>query len=393
MGSIDIELVITVLVALLAALVMSFAATPVVKSFARRVGAMDVPKDGRRMHDHPIPRLGGLAIFLGFILSVVLFADVSLMQIRGVLLGSVIIVVAGVIDDIIPMRAWLKLLFEIAAALIAVGHGVVINVLSNPNLVADSQYLTLGVLSIPITVLWIVGITNSVNLIDGLDGLSVGVSAIASVTMLVIALLVSEINVAIIMAALAGACIGFIPYNRNPAKIFAGDTGALLLGYVLSTMSIIGFFKMYALISFAVPLLALALPLFDTVFAFLRRILKGQNPMKPDRKHIHHRLIDMGLNQKQAVAILYCVSTVLGLSAVVLTTSGWSKALIFVLTFAVAATVGAFIMKTTRNHHAQAGEGAADAAPKAEMPMVDMDEIPPKEPPDAESEETHEKQD
>ena len=385
MGSIDIELIVTVLVALFAALVMSFAATPVVRSFARRVGAMDVPKDERRMHDHPIPRLGGLAIFLGFILSVVLFADVSLRQIRGVLLGSVVIVVAGVIDDIMPMRAWLKLLFELAAALIAVGHGVVINVVSNPNLVADSQYLILGVFSIPITVLWIVGITNSVNLIDGLDGLSVGVSAIASVTMLVIALLVSEVNVAIIMAALAGACIGFIPYNRNPATIFAGDTGALLLGYVLSTMSIIGFFKMYALISFAVPLLALALPLFDTVFAFVRRILKGQNPMKPDRKHIHHRLIDMGLNQKQAVAILYCISTVLGLSAVVLTTSGWVKAFIFMLTFAVAAAVGAFIMKTTRNHHAQAAE-TARTEPPSEQAQPEAPETAPA-PPDTESEE------
>lgn len=332
-------------VSLVTALVMSFAATPVVKGFANRVGAVDVPRDNRRMHDHPIPRLGGLAIFFGFILSVLLFAEINT-QVRGMLLGSIVIVIVGVIDDILSLKWWIKLLGQFAAALIAVFHGIVIQVLSNPNLISSDAYLNLGWLSIPITVFWIVAITNSVNLIDGLDGLAVGVSGISSVTMLVIALLVSEGNVAVIMAALAGGCVGFIPYNHNPAKIFAGDTGALLLGYVLSTMSVIGFFKFYAIISFAVPFLVLALPFFDTTFAFLRRILKGQNPMKPDRGHVHHKLIDMGLNQKQAVAILYCVSTVFGLAAVLLTTSGVLKALIFVAAFVVAAVIGGFVYKT-----------------------------------------------
>ena len=341
-----------VFIAIVAAFVMSFAATPVVKSFARRVGAMDVPKDGRRMHDHPIPRLGGLAMFLGFILSVLLFADITT-PVRGILLGSVLIVIIGVIDDIVSVKSGVKLIVQIAAAVVAILHGIVIDVLSNPNLFSEHLFLQLGWLAIPITIIWIVGITNSVNLIDGLDGLSVGVSAIASVTMLVIALLVSESNVAVILAALVGACLGFIPYNFNPAKIFAGDTGALLLGYVLATVSIMGMFKVYALISFAVPFIVLALPIFDTAFAFLRRILKGQNPMKPDRGHLHHRLIDMGLTQKQAVAILYCVSIVLGLAAVLLTTSGAVKAVIFVLAFVVAAAVGIFIMRTTRHARQQ----------------------------------------
>ncbi len=345
---INLEILVKVLVALVTAFVMSFAATPVVKTFAKKVGAMDVPKDNRRMHDHPIPRLGGLAIFFGFIFSVLLFVEIDV-KIRGILLGSVIIVIIGVIDDMISMKWWIKLLGQIAAAVVATLHGVTIMVLSNPNLFSQSQYLSLGFLSVPITIFWIVAITNSVNLIDGLDGLAVGVSGIASFTMLVIALLVSEGNVALIMAALAGGCLGFIPYNLNPAKIFAGDTGALLLGYVLATMSVLGVFKMYAIISFAVPFLVLGLPLFDTAFAFLRRILRGQNPMKPDRGHVHHRLIDMGLNQKQAVATLYCVSTVLGLSAVVLTANGGAKAIIFFLTFAVAAFIGVFIYKTF--HH------------------------------------------
>lgn len=348
--TVDLQLIVKVLLALCAAIVMSFAATPVVKSLATRVGAVDVPRDNRRMHDHPIPRLGGLAIFLGFILAVLLFADVN-KQIRGILLGCVIIVIVGAIDDTVPLKWWVKLLGQFAAAGVAVWHDVIITVFSNPVIFSDNHYLMLGGLAVPITIFWIVAVTNSVNLIDGLDGLAVGVSGICSVTMLVIAILVSEGNVAIVMAALAGGCIGFIPYNHNPAKIFAGDTGALLLGYVLSTMSVLGMFKTYAIVSFVVPFLVMALPLFDTTLAFTRRILKGQNPMKPDRGHIHHKLIDLGLNQKQAVAILYCVSTVLGLSAVVLTTGGLMKAAIVLASFAVAAIIGVFIFKTTRREN------------------------------------------
>ena len=200
--SVDIQLIVKVLLALFAALVMSFAATPVVKNFATRVGAIDVPRDNRRMHKHPIPRLGGLAIFLGFILAVLLFADIN-KQIRGVLLGSVIIVIVGAIDDIVSLKWWLKLLGQFAAAGVAVWHDVVITVFSNPIVFSDTQHLLLGGLAIPITIIWIVAVTNSVNLIDGLDGLAVGVSGICSFTMLVISILVSEVNVAIVMAALA----------------------------------------------------------------------------------------------------------------------------------------------------------------------------------------------
>ncbi|MDR1589666.1 MAG: undecaprenyl/decaprenyl-phosphate alpha-N-acetylglucosaminyl 1-phosphate transferase [Oscillospiraceae bacterium] len=353
---IDLDVIISVLLSLVAALVMSFAATPVVKSFAKRVGAMDVPRDNRRMHDHPIPRQGGLAIFLGFILSVVFFAEVT-RQIQGILLGSVIVVIVGAIDDILDIKPWIKFVAQTAAALVAVYHGVVIDVLSNPIVVSNVDYISLGWAAAPMTVVWIVAITNAVNWIDGLDGLSVGVSGIASVTMLVIALIVSNGNTAIVMAALAGACIGFMPYNLNPAKIFAGDTGALLLGYVLSTMSIIGLFKFYAIVSFAVPFLILALPIFDVVFNTFRRIFHGQKPWVSDRGHVHHRLIDMGLTQKQAVAILYCISTVLGLAAVVLTASGEIRAIIFLLAFTAAAAIGIFILRTARHDTRERGDG------------------------------------
>lgn len=365
--------ILKILLALAAALIISFIATPLVKVFAQRVGAMDVPGEERRVHDHPIPRMGGLAIFLAFLLSVVVFADIS-RQVQGILLGAVVVVIIGVIDDIMPLPAMLKFVVQIIAALIAVWHGVVIEIISNPNVFSATEYLSLGVLAIPVTVIWIVAITNSVNLIDGLDGLACGVSVIASITMFVIAFVLADVNAAIILAALTGACLGFIPYNFNPAKIFMGDTGALLLGFVLSTVSIISVFKFYAIISFAVPFLVLGLPLFDTSFAFFRRLLHGRNPMAPDRGHFHHRLIDMGLSQKQAVAILYSISFVLGLSAVIITTDGEIKALILTFAFCVAVAVAATVMKgfsrekveepeeeDTEPETKQPDEGAADS--------------------------------
>jgi len=341
----DMQLWLKVLLALLVAFVVGFGSTPIVKSFAQKVGAMDNPGEARRIHNHPIPRMGGMAIFLGFLVSVALFAEVT-RPVQGILIGTVIIVAAGVVDDIVSLKYWIKLIAQILAAVIAVAHGVVIQVLMNPNIFSANENIFIGILAIPVTVIWIVGVTNAVNLIDGLDGLACGVSVISSVTMLVVALLVAEPNVAIILACLAGGCIGFIPYNFNPAKIFMGDTGALLLGYVLATVSIMGLFKFYAVITFIVPILALALPIFDTAFAIIRRLLKGQNPMTPDRGHLHHRLIDHGLSQKQAVAVLYSLSAMLGLTAVVICTGGETRMLLLIIDLCIAVAVGVFVWRT-----------------------------------------------
>ena len=346
----ELPAIAQIVAALAAAMLISFIATPVVKSLAEKVGAVDVPKDNRRMHKHPIPRMGGLAIFLGFLLSTLVFVPLST-PLRGMLVGSIIIVILGIIDDIHALPAMPKFIVQIVAALIAVLHGNVIEVLSNPNIFSDNPYWVLGPWAIPISVIWIVAITNAVNLIDGLDGLAVGVATISSLTMLVIAMLVSDNLVALMMAALAGSCIGFSPYNHNPAKIFMGDTGSTFLGFVLATVSIQGLFKFYTIISFAVPFLMLGLPLFDTCFAILRRISKGQNPMSPDRSHVHHRLIDMGFNQKQAVAILYVISAILGLSAVVLTTSGALKAMVLLCALCLAGLIAARISMSHAEHH------------------------------------------
>ena len=334
-----------VVLALLVALVVSFLASPLVKNFAYKVGAIDVPKDARRMHKTPTPRLGGLAIFLGFMISVILFVPIrGDREMQSILLGAVIIVVLGVVDDIMALPAMLKFVVQIVAALIPTLNGVIVRAVSNPNIFSDNPYWVLDWLSIPVTVLWIVAVTNSVNLIDGLDGLANGVSAISATTVLVISLIASEAQVALVMAALVGASVGFMPYNQNPAKMFMGDTGATFLGYILATMSIQGLFKFYAVVSFVVPFLILGLPIFDTAFAFTRRIAHGQSPMHADRSHIHHRLIDLGLNQKQAVATLYVISAILGLSAVVLTTGGEGKAMILFAALCIVAVVAAKVV-------------------------------------------------
>ena len=334
------QLVGYVLEAMMVALVVSFLMTPVVKTLAYKVGAIDVPKDARRMHKKPVPRLGGLAIFIGFMVSALLFVPIT-DEMKSILLGAVVIVILGVIDDSMALPAKLKFVVQILAALIPATHGVTIRAFSNPNIFSENLYWVLGGLSIPITVLWIVGVTNSVNLIDGLDGLANGVSTISATTMLVISLMLAEADVSITLAALVGASVGFLPYNLNPAKMFMGDTGATFLGYILATMSIQGLFKYYAVISFVVPFLILGLPIFDTGFAFFRRIANGQSPMHADRGHIHHRLIDMGLNQKQAVATLYVISAILGLSAVVLTTGGEQRAMLLFAALCIAAIVAA----------------------------------------------------
>ena len=379
MNGIPKELLLSVGGALLCAFAVSFLMCPLVKSFAYKIGAIDVPKDNRRMHKNPVPRLGGLAIFLGFIVSMLLFVKVD-HQLQGILLGASIIVVLGVVDDMSPLRAYFKFCVQIFAALVAVVHGVVIQTLSNPNVFAESPYWDLGWLSIPTTVLWIVGITNAVNLIDGLDGLACGVSTISAISMLVIALLVSESDVALVMAALVGACLGVMPYNKNPAKMFMGDTGSTFLGYILATISIQGLFKYYAIVSFAVPFLILGLQMFDTLFAIIRRLAHGQNPMAPDRGHIHHRLIDMGLNQKQAVAALYVISSILGLSAVMLTSSGAIKAMLFLMALAVAAFLASRVIfrrdidKALQAEKAAAEEKSTETATPAETVPAEPEE-------------------
>ena len=321
----------------LLAIVLAYAVTPSVKRLAEKLDAMDVPRDGRRIHDHPIPRMGGLAIYIAFVLSVILLVEPN-RQVMGLVLGATIIVAMGVLDDVVCLGPWVKLAGQFLAAYTVIRCGVVFDMLS---LYVDGirTSVDIGFLSVPLTFLWIVMCTNAVNLIDGLDGLAAGISTISSLSLLMVSLLLpmsySAAGVPLILACLSGSCIGFIPYNLNPAKIFMGDTGSQFLGFVLAVVSTMGLFKYHAIIS----MLSLALPLFDTAFAFLRRILHGQSPFHPDRGHIHHRLLAMGMSQKQVVAFLYGISTILGLFAILIAATGRLRIICL-----VAAVVLFFIM-------------------------------------------------
>lgn len=317
------------------ALIIAYATTPLAKRLAFKLGAVDVPKDGRRMHKEPKARLGGLAIFYGFLVSVLCFADFVLPTgslnrgLIGILIGSVIVVVLGMFDDVKPRPAKLKFLIQIVAAAIPVLLGVRVFAITNP---FTDELISLPMsLSVAGSILWIVGVTNAVNLIDGLDGLAAGVSSIAAVALLSILLIEhsSSMTLLVMAAALAGACFGFLPYNFNPAKLFMGDTGSTFLGFVLACISIQGPFKTY--VAFVVPLLVLGLPIFDTLFAIIRRLLRGQPIMSPDRGHLHHKLIDRGFSHRSTVIILYGLSAILAISGIVMLLTDITRTLILVI--------------------------------------------------------------
>ncbi len=329
------------------AFIVAFSATPIVRKLAFKVGGVDIPKDNRRMHKKPIALLGGLAIICGFVVSLAfdLLTTSNIItpgkEIAGLMTGIAVIMLMGVLDDTRTLNAWVKLAFQILAAVCVVAiSGTRISVLTNP--FGADPYMELSpYISIPLTIMWIVGITNAINLIDGLDGLAAGVSSISSLSLFFVSILRADlapsitVYTALVTAALAGSTLGFLPFNFNPAKIFMGETGAAFLGFTLGVISIQGAMKSYTAISIAIPLLVLGLPLFDTLFAITRRVLSRKSIMQADRGHLHHRLIDMGLSQRQSVLIMYIASASLGLCAIVLADRGALSAIILLLAVAV----------------------------------------------------------
>ena len=311
--------VIYVIVAMICAMLLAYASTPIVRVLAFKIGAVDVPLDNRRIHKKPIPRIGGLAIYLSFTVTTLLFCDFS-KELVAIWIGGAILVILGILDDIYRLNAWLKLAVQLAVAGFAVWNGCIIDHIN-----LGGVYIHLGYLSIPLTIFWMAGLTNAINFIDGLDGLACGVSAISSLSMLVVVLLQGDILSTIVCGILFGSCLGFLPFNFNPARIFMGDTGALFLGYTLAVLSVHGVFKLHAVLSFIVPLMIFALPIIDAAFAIIRRLIAGKSPFAADRGHIHHRLIDMGFTQKESVKILYAICGILGLVAVFCTESMFEK--------------------------------------------------------------------
>lgn len=300
--------------AFLIALAAAYGLTPAVKVLANRIGALDKPGE-RKIHTRSLPLLGGVAIYAGFCLAVLFTLGARNLQIRGILLGATLIVLLGMVDDFRPLPARLKLLGQVLiAAVVVIPFGVRIEWLTNPM----SGMVYLGRLGIPLTIVWFVAVINTVNLSDGLDGLAAGISSIAAATLFLIAWKAGQGQVLILTAALAGGALGFLRYNFSPAKIFMGDSGSMFLGFVLAAVAVQGAMKSAATIALAVPILALGVPVFDTSFAIIRRFLNGRPIYEADRDHLHHRLLQMGLNQRQAVLFIYTVSLYLGFAAYIL---------------------------------------------------------------------------
>lgn len=309
------------MIAFAVALIMTFLMTPLVKRFAFFVGAIDLPNE-RKVHTKIMPRLGGLAIFMAFIGGYFIISpairaarDYNSNAVWALLLGASIIVLIGALDDKYDLSAKVKLFGQIVAATVVVLFGLKVELVNIP--FGESFEINMQWLSILITIVWIVGVTNAINLLDGLDGLAAGVSAIATATMFIIALMMGYIFVALLCAVLLGSIIGFLFFNFYPAKIFMGDSGALLLGFCLATLSILGF-KQAMMVSYIVPLLILGVPLADTFFSIVRRVISRQPISVADKGHLHHRLLQMGFGHRTTVLIIYGVAAVFGILAIVI---------------------------------------------------------------------------
>ncbi len=366
--------------AVLCAALLTFSATPAVRVLAFRINAVDRPRprDGRRMHRRTVPRIGGLAMFFSFLIVTVAFCDFSPL-LAALLLGGLLLVALGIVDDVVSLKAWVKALVQFGVSFIPVLFGLRISFFS-----WFGGRVELGVFSIPVTVFWIMALTNAINLIDGLDGLACGVSAISSLSMTVVTILNGDPVSALFCAILAGSCAGFLPFNSNPAKIEMGDTGALFLGYTMAVLSVSGLFKVHAAISILIPLSVFGLPLFDTFFAIARRLARGQSPFKPDRGHLHHRLVEMGFGHRQSVKILYAISGILGVAAVLLTEDSLLPALIlFAAAFALI-LVTYHIMKNEKtrvlsglhNMDADPGDCPGGADPEAKKEKTEENQNP-----------------
>ncbi len=342
-------------IAFLLAFIVTFMTTPYTIKIAKKVGAVSIEKEERRMHKKTMPKFGGPAVILGFLVAIIYLLIVKSlentinlfgpeqygMKLLGMFLGIIVISIFCVMDDIVTIKPMVKLLGQVLAAIVVVAFGVRIDEITPVFLPTEELK---EAFSIILTIGWIVGVTNAINLIDGLDGLSAGISVISAVSLLIIFVLNGSPLISILLiTALAGALVGFLPFNFAPAKTFIGDTGSNFLGFSLSIISILGVAKTYTAAVIVLPLLALGLPIFDTVWAIIRRLIRGKSIkaiFKADKGHLHHLIVARGFSQKQAVLILYGIAATFGLFAIISLESGIWKALSFLLMVIVALGLG-----------------------------------------------------
>ncbi len=287
---------------LLVSFVVCVCLVPLSKVVAKHIGAIDIPNE-RKVHSKPMPRLGGLAIFLTFLFGYILFGYVN-EQMISVLIGGFIIILLGICDDIKPIRARYKLFIQIVAACVVVFYGNIL--LSNISVLGVSFYF--GWFSYPLTVFFILAIINAINLIDGLDGLCSGISAIFFASVICIAVLLDRIYGldVLLCVIMLGSCLGFLVYNKPPASVFLGDTGSTFLGFIIAIIALLGY-KTATFTSLFIPIIVLLLPILDTIFAIIRRFLKGENIGMPDKEHLHHQLLKVSKSTKKTVLIIYAV--------------------------------------------------------------------------------------
>ncbi|SHM60801.1 glycosyltransferase family 4 protein [Gracilibacillus kekensis] len=317
-----------VFIALLVCFLITTLLTPYVKKLALKMGATDQP-DKRKVHEKIMPRLGGLGIYISIIIGSLLFLPKEKETIF-ILVGATLIALIGVLDDIFSLSPKVKFLGQIIVAILTIFGGIKIEFLTLPFV----DRLEFGIISIPLTILWIVGITNSINLTDGLDGLAAGISSIALLTISTMALSIGNTFVALLGFIVVGSTLGFLLYNFHPAKIFMGDTGSLLLGYMISILSIMGLFKNVTFFSILVPIIILGVPILDTLFAIIRRILLKKPLSAPDKLHLHHCLLRLGFTHRQTVLLIYAMSCIFSTAAIIFTRStlwGSTITLIFLL--------------------------------------------------------------
>lgn len=312
------------------ALVAGYLLTPAVSRLAVRLGALDIP-DTRKLHTRPVPRLGGLAVYLAFLAGLFVFG-VNGREVWGLLAGTSLIVLLGVLDDIYDLPAKAKLVGQIVAAVAVIPFGLQVEFVTNP---LNGGLVYLGWWGIPVTIFWLVAVTNALNLIDGLDGLATGTAVIAALTLATVAWTEGQTGAAALALLLGAAALGFLRYNFHPAKIFLGDSGSMLLGFVLAAIAVVGLTKSATAVSLIIPILILGIPLVDTTLAVLRRCYKRQPIFNPDREHLHHRLLDAGLTHRRAVLVVYGVDAVLGASAVSLTILSTDQGVLLLVLLAV----------------------------------------------------------
>lgn len=315
----------------LGAFLLTYLLVPQVTKLAFKIGAIDKPNK-RKVHTKVMPRLGGLAIYLGFT-SIVLVTQELTSQLIGLLIGSAIIVAIGVLDDIKDISPKVKLLGQILAALVIIYFGLGVNFITNP---ITGNTASLGWLALPVTLVWVVGITNAVNLIDGLDGLAGGVSTIAALILAVMGYMHGQYMMAGLALTLAASTVAFLRYNFFPANIFMGDSGSMFLGFNLAAFSMMGLTKSVTVLSVFVPILIIGIPIFDTLFAIVRRFINNQPIFKADKAHLHHCLLNKGLSHKQTVLTIYGINIFLGIVGILLsklTTNQGMLILVFVSMF------------------------------------------------------------